>query len=66
MSNKFGNLWLLPISISYITSTIRAIAEKSYILLGILSVLACLGLILGLTFQRRIEAWLSRRRADKD
>ncbi len=44
----------------------RAMAEKSYILLVILSILACLALIFGLAFHKRIEAWLSRRKAEKE
>ena len=37
-------------------------AEKSYIQMTILSVVAFGGLVLGLIFHRRIEAWLSRKR----
>jgi len=40
----------------------RGVAEKSYIQLAILSGFACLLLVLGLVFQKRIEAWLARRK----
>ncbi|HUW59268.1 MAG TPA: TVP38/TMEM64 family protein [Planctomycetota bacterium] len=37
-------------------------AEQSYIHVAVVSLVAFLGLLLGLIFHRRIEAWLSRRR----
>jgi len=41
----------------------REMAEKSYIEMAIVLGLAGLGLVLGLIFQKRIEAWISRRKA---
>jgi uncharacterized membrane protein YdjX (TVP38/TMEM64 family) len=44
----------------------RALAQESYIELIVVSVLAALGLVLGVIFRRRIEAWVSRKKSGRE